>query len=165
MTLYAPVSIDDMRDAIQEMHAALPKYQLTPDTMPQVVRVYRDALLPYDREAVSGGGRLLRRTADKFPSPASWRNAIHEWIKHNRIVTVRDEDVPRDAEGHAIICRTCRSVARSAWLRRADGTEYSRLIAPCTLERHARGERVTGAPDNFVRWDERPDAERFAERK
>lgn len=152
MTLYAPITADEMRDAIQEMHTALPKYQLTPETMPQTIRVYREGLLPYDREAVFGGGKLLRRTADKFPSPASWRNAIHEWIRHNRITNTREEETQRDGEGRAIVCRTCRSVALTAWLARANGSEYFRLIAPCDPSRHANGDRITLYPDNFIEW-------------
>lgn len=151
-----PITADEMLTVLTEVNSVLPKYALTESLeAARIVRLFREALLPYDGEAVRGAMKIGLRTWEKFPAPAVWRTAVHEWIKHNRPPLASTEDVPRDGEGRAIICLTCRSVARSAWHRRHDGTEYSRLIAPCNPERHSAGERLTPMPDNFLAWDDR----------
>lgn len=147
-----PITPDEMHDALMHLNTVLPKFGLTTGNTPTVVRSYRDALLPYDGEAVRGGAKLGTRTWDKFPTPKAWRDMISEWIRHNRIVQPQAEDVQRDGEGRAIICRTCRSVALTAWLRRADGSEYFRLIAPCDESRHHTGDQITRYPENFIEF-------------
>ena len=149
-----PITNDEMRDAIQEVHVALPKYQLTPETMPQTVRIYRETLLPYDREAVQGGAKLGLRTWDKFPTPKAWRESTSEWIKRNRVnVEYRGK---QDPSGRDICCRKCSSVAMPAWLRSPDGSEISRLIAPCDPVKHDMADLIVPYPDNFLAWDDRP---------
>lgn len=151
--MHLPITLDQMRDEIQTMHAALPRFGLTPETLPQLVRVYREALEHFDRDAVAGAGKMLRRSSDKFPSAAKWCATAAEWVKHNRVH--QEWHGEQDDRGRAVVCRVCRSVARLAVLARADGSHVSRLIAPCDPERHSRGSGgIVPLPENFVRWAE-----------
>ncbi len=150
MSARIPITPDEMRDAIQDMHLTLPKYQLTAETMPRTVQLYREALLPYDGEAVRGGADILRRTADKFPAPAAWRTAIQEWVKRNRASIERKGE--QDAQGRDIVCKKCRSVGKWAWLKRPDGTEFQRMVAFCDPAKHEMGELIVPMPENFLEW-------------
>jgi hypothetical protein len=160
------ITFDELRDEIQAMHLALPRFGLTADTMAGLVRVYRDTLGVFDLEAVHGGAGLIRREATKFPSPASWHDAIRTWLKHNRIQPEYAGEV--DADGNDIVCRTCRSVARWAILKMnvtpfsspmkepREGMELGytrRRIAVCNSERHHTSHGVTSLPENFVAWE------------
>lgn len=159
-----PITSDEMLVALVDVNTVLPKYALDdPTEAARIVRLFREALTPYDGEAVRGAAKLGLKTWERFPSPAAWRTVIHEWIRHNRTTIQRDELTQRDSDGNAVICKTCRSVARSTWLRRLDGSEYSRLIAPCDLSRHQPDDRVTHSPENFLAWDDRTPDQHWAD--
>lgn len=160
-----PVTADEISDAIYELHAVLPKFGLGPETMPKLIRLYREALTPYDGEAVRGGAKLLTRTAERFPTPAAWREAVREWIKRNR--TTLERHGATDSDGRDVVCPTCRSVPRWAWLRmhvtpfslpRPEGAlmvvgdAIMRCIAACDPSRHQPGDCITPVPENFIEW-------------
>lgn len=162
--LRLPVTHDEMRDAIQAMHLAVPKYGLTGDTMPQVVRIYREALEGFDGDAVRGAAKMLLRKIEKFPTPNMWHDACRDWLKHNRPVMERQPEV--DSDDNDIACRICRAVPRWAWLKMHptpfsaalpdDRTMYAegaimRRIAPCDADRHHGGPYVP-KPENFLGW-------------
>lgn len=162
-----PVTSDEMREAIEQVHLALPKYGLTNGAIPQLVRVYREALEGFDGETVRGAAKMLLKSAEKFPSPSLWRETCITWLKHNRIVLERQPEVDRD--GNDIVCPVCRSVARWAILKMfaftpgvprrthegialADG-ETLRRIAVCDPDRHHTPHGITPLPPNFLRWE------------
>ena len=147
---YLPISLDEMRGALQDVHSIVPKYGLTPESLPRIVQLYREALLPYDAEAVRGGSKLLMKTAEKFPTPSKWLEAIHEWAKRNRVrIEYKGE---QDAQQRDIVCRVCKSVGKLAWLTRADGEEVERRVAFCDPDLHNVGDLYTPQPENFIEW-------------
>lgn len=150
--MHIPIALDELRDAIQLLHQAVPKFGLTAETLPQVVRVYREALEDFDKETVNGAVKMILRSSEKFPTPSLWRATCKDWLKHNRVQ--QEWKGAQDRDGRDIACRTCRSVARFAVLVRSDGTEYTRFIAPCDPERHSQGELIVPRPENFVTWAE-----------
>lgn len=161
-----PVTYDEMRDAIQALHTAVPRFGLTADSLPQVVHVYRDTLDSFDGEVVRGAGKMLLRSQAKFPSPSVWRDACTEWLRHHRIVLGREPET--DAAGRDIVCRTCRSVPRWAILRMVSHVgslpqtapkfgcdhlgEVMRCLAVCDPDRHHTPHGLTPLPDTFLRW-------------
>ena len=150
--MHVPATHDEIGAAIERLNSAVPKFGLTPQTLPQVVRVYREALEGYDRETVDGAAKMLIASCEKFPTPSLWRKACIEWLRHNRIrVEWKGEE---DRDGNTVACRRCKSFGRYATMLRADGTEYQRMIALCNLDRHSPGDLIVPMPENFVRWAE-----------
>lgn len=141
-----------MAEQLQRLNDVFPKFTPGSDAFKRLAYSYADALHDFDLEALQGGVSIAIRLADRFPTPAKLREYCGDWIRANRGDPLKARNDTSAAAG----CPTCGAVARWAWHRRDDGTEYSRLVIVCDPTRHPPGTSYNPTPANFIEWDESP---------
>ena len=155
-----PLTIASLNTQLAKLNAVFTKYKL--DDMKQLATGYFEALKDLDEELVKGAVDLAIKQEPRFPVPAKLREYARDVAARTRVSLL---PVPVDTNGDPnIVCPTCGSTPRLAWLegsvykatrRVGDPVEtfqHKRYIAPCNPQRHPVGTGFVPMPPNFIDW-------------